>query len=347
MGGQSSGHPHSYWLATDEEVERVASDLGISLAGDTSRDISGSFSRLFVFGGEENDRRVLKIRARWMTEGRLSFEHALAVHMHNCDLPMVVPLADLHGCTWAKVGELYCETAPFVDGRNASPDHADVRQIGALLGRFHGCSRDFGHSSYEPPHFQNQAEPEEMQMLVEKSCRQNETQCSPIDSEVVREIRGRWNELVDCLDTRSISSLPQVMRHGDFHPWNLLFSRTEPSRIIALFDLDMSARGPRVYDISYAIHMLRRLFIGWKVDDWGSRYRQFVEGYTETSNAPLNEEEIAAATLFIECIALHFWMLEAAGGSTQKAAEEREEYVAITDWLKSWGAELTKTLGGG
>ena len=345
MNDQSSEQPNPgyYWLATDEEAAQVASHLGISLAPSDAKQISGSYSRIFRFGGDGNEQRVLKIRARWMTEGRLRFEHALAGHLRDSGLPFVAPLADERGSTWANVGELYCEITPYVDGRAASPALADVHLMGELLGHFHRSSREFDSGAYEQPYFQNQAEPQELEPEVGQLLRQT-SEMQTEDAERIRALCARWKEMVDSYQGPNVSSLPRVLRDGDFHPWNLLFSRTESRSIVALFDLDMAAPGPRIYDISYAIHMLRGLFIGWNVENWDTRYREFIKSYMETDCVPLGEEEIAVVPLQIELIALGFLARTAADVGFQSAADEYEKYIAVVDWLKTWRPELTRIL---
>lgn len=346
MSNQSSKNPHQdhYWLATDAEVEQVASYLGISLSPGNATEITQNFSRIFLFGEDDGEQRVLKIRARWMTEGRIRFEHALAGHLRDHGLPTVVPLAIRDGPTWAKAGDLYCEIAPFVDGREAGPILADVRLMGELLGHFHRCSRDFNPSLYKPPHFQNQVEPRDLETEVQQLSQQaGEMENST--SEKIGSVCTRWKELADCYERQAVS-LPHVIRHGDFHPWNLLFSRTEPGRIAALFDLDMSAPGPRVYDISYAIFFLRPLHPERNGGEWDARYRQFIEGYAETSGLPFIENEVAAVSLLIKCIALQFMVRKAveAGIHGTETVQEYENYVGVDDWLESWGAELADIL---
>lgn len=334
MHGQSSeqSHPAHYWLATDAETAQVASHLSVSLAPGDAKELTENFSRIFLFDGSDGEQRVVKIRARWMTEKRLKFEHALAEHLRDCGLPMVAPVTDEQGCTWAKVGDLFCEVAPYIDGREASPVLADVRSMGTMLGHFHRCSVDLDDSLYEPPYFQNQVEPQELEAMV------RQLGSDPLSA--------RWKELADCYYSSALS-LPQVLRHGDFHPWNLLFSRAEPGRITALFDLDMAAKGPRSYDISYAIFFLRNLHPECPAEGWHTRYRRFIESYADTSDTPFTEAEAEVVPLQIECIALHFLVIKAADAGLEAAADEYEKYITVVDWLQTWGPKLTEILGCG
>ena len=340
---QSSEQPNTgrYWLATDAETAQVASHLGISLAAGDAEEIEANYSRVFVVNGDVAHRRVVKIRARWMTEARIKFEHALTLHLRDHGLPVVAPLTIEGDSTWAQVGAFFCEIAPYVDGREASASLADVHLMGEILGRFHRSCHDFDLSLYTPPYFQNQAEPRDLDREVERLRRQVEEMDSG-DSDRAQAFCVRREELNTLYQTQC-ASLPRVIRHGDLHPWNLLFSRSEPARIAALFDLDMSATGPRIFDISYAIYMLRRLHPESHLDGWDTRYRRFVDAYAGSSGEPLTEDEVAVVALQIECIILGFLLRTAAYAGFQKAAGECEEYAEIVNWLET--PELTKVIG--
>lgn len=72
----------------------------------------------------------------------------------------------------------------------------------------------------------------------------------------------------------------EVIVHGDFAPYNLVFTGEQVTGII---DLDYARPGPRSYDISYAIYRLAPLAIG--AEGWGSlperqaRVRLFCDTY--------------------------------------------------------------------
>lgn len=307
-------HP---WLATDAEVVQVASRLGILLEPGSESEITENYSRIFLFTGDGGEQRVLKIRSRWMTERRLRFEHALARHLCDHGLPVVVPLSS------TEISGLYCEVLPYIDGREASPSLADVGLMGELLSRFHRFGSDLHGGPYEPPHFENQVSPHGLAAEI--------AQLRDVEA-----ICDLWSELDTCYGRQEIS-LPQVIRHGDFHPWNLLFSRGEPARITALFDFDMSARGPRVFDIGYALFFLRFLHPEQGGAEWETRYSRFTESYAETSGLSFTDNELAAIPLCMKCIALGFLVrkaVETGAGSTE-TAQEYENYVALDEWLKS------------
>lgn len=72
----------------------------------------------------------------------------------------------------------------------------------------------------------------------------------------------------------------EVIVHGDYAPYNLVFSGEQ---VVGLFDLDYARPGPRTYDLSYAIYRFAPLTSAH--DGWGTtaeraaRVRLFCESY--------------------------------------------------------------------
>lgn len=322
-----------YWLATDEEVTQVASHLGISLAPDSSAELTENFSRVFSFDSGKDGKRVLKIRAKWATEKRIKFEHALARHLHNCGLPMVVPLDLGNSCTWVQVGDFYCEIVQYVDGREAKQNLIDVILMGELLGCFHKHSNGNDIELYEPPHFQNQMDPQYLESEFREFCQRvgiknADSKGLYLDPQQMHALCERWERL-NKLHQNHCNAMPQVIRHGDFHPWNLLFSPVEPDKILALFDLDMAAKGPRIFDVSYALFFLRNLHPEQDGEEWNTRYSEFIKGYEQANEQPLSGEEVEVISLFIECIAFGFLVR----ANAQEAIDEYNIFTNTCSWL--------------
>jgi len=72
----------------------------------------------------------------------------------------------------------------------------------------------------------------------------------------------------------------EVIVHGDYAPYNLVFSREQ---VVGIFDLDYARPGPRTFDLSYAIYRFAPLASAH--DGWGTlperaaRVRLFCEAY--------------------------------------------------------------------
>ena len=72
----------------------------------------------------------------------------------------------------------------------------------------------------------------------------------------------------------------EVVVHGDYAPYNLVFSGEE---VVGIFDLDYARPGPRTYDLSYALYRFAPLTSahdGWgTIPEQAARVRLFCESY--------------------------------------------------------------------
>jgi aminoglycoside phosphotransferase (APT) family kinase protein len=72
----------------------------------------------------------------------------------------------------------------------------------------------------------------------------------------------------------------EIVVHGDYAPYNLVFSGDQ---VVGIFDLDYARPGPRTYDLSYAVYRFAPLASahdGWgTIPERGARARLFCESY--------------------------------------------------------------------
>jgi Ser/Thr protein kinase RdoA (MazF antagonist) len=72
----------------------------------------------------------------------------------------------------------------------------------------------------------------------------------------------------------------EVVVHGDYAPYNLVFSGDQ---VVGLFDLDYARPGQRTYDLSYALYRFAPLSSahdGWgTIPERAARVRRFCESY--------------------------------------------------------------------
>jgi Ser/Thr protein kinase RdoA (MazF antagonist) len=272
---------------------------------------------------------VARVRPRWMTEGRIRFEHALARHLSDGGIPVVLPLRLGEG-SWIVAGELLCDVYPFVEGRHGRPVPEELRQAGSLLGRFHARSAELPVDGVGPAPMRNQVTPAELEARLEAGAG------SRFDGAVRPALRRLGEEL------SAVGPLPCLLRHGDFHLWNLLY-REGPLAIAALLDLDMADFGPRIYDVSYALLFIRHALMAWHggVVRWEEAYRAFVAGYATARAARFSPGEVRAIPLQMQCTALHFALANASRAEDETARLDvlESDYLAVSRWLEDvWPA---------
>ena len=345
------------WMPTDGEVAEAFPRVGIASDAPDISEFTGAFNRSFRYVDTDGNQRVLRMRPRWMTERRMNFEHAFARHQLERGIPVLTPIPIGSG-TWFRVGDIFCEVYPFVEGRSGRTKPDEAYRVGTLLGRFHRCGRDFDRNLYEPPEVQNQLDPWELQPrldVLRRFAAGDEVEgvrCAG-DAGLFDRLWTRWAAIEDAYP-RDCASWPRVYRHGDFHMWNLLFSDADPGRILALLDLDMVAEGTRIYDVSYALHILLRC-TAWETpqsatsreaDEWRAVCREFLRGYHDERQPAFTSDEIAVAPLQIECVAILFLSHNVVREPDADRAERvlRDEYLDIADWLDRHQAELAVLL---
>jgi Ser/Thr protein kinase RdoA (MazF antagonist) len=344
---------HWDWMPNDEEVAEAFARLNISAT--QSKELEGSFNRSFAYCDEAGHRLVLRMRPRWMTEQRLAFEHGLAVHLADRGLPVLRPLPLSAQRTWIQAGEIACEVYPFVAGRPGRPACHDSYLSGRLLGDFHRWGKEFTCDRYEPPHVENQLPPHALQErvgLLRRLAAGEQVEGLRFTGEpsLFDQLWQRWEEVLAHYP-QDREAMPCVLRHGDFHLWNLLLSEEAPGHIVALLDLDMVAEGWRSYDLSYALYFLLGQATWGRegsgaTGSWTALCREFLRGYLEAGQPPLIDTETAAIPLQVETVAVHFLSHDLLREKDTEGVEGvlRTEYLDLADWLDRNQSELLDVL---
>lgn len=345
------------WMPTDAEVAEAFAHLGVPGDPPYVSEFTGAFNRSFHYRDAQGSDRVLRMRPRWMTERRMAFEHAFARHQSERGTPVLAP-TPIGSSTWFRVRDVFCELYPFVEGRSGTTEPAEVYRAGTLLGRFHRRGQDFDRRLYEPPEVQSQLDPWELRPRLDVLRRfaggdEVEGVRFTGDAGLFDKLWARWPVIEDAYP-RDCASWPRAYRHGDFHLSNLLVSDCDPGRILALLDLDMVAEGTRIYDVSYALHILLRCTAwetpqsaaGCGAEGWRAICREFLRGYHDAGQGPFTSDEIAVVPLQIECVAILFLSHNVVREPDANRAEGvlRDEYLDIADWLDRYQAELAVVL---
>ncbi len=336
------------WTAIQAEVAEACALLGVPEGGRGEELPGAAFNRVFPFTDAEGARRVVRLRPRWLTERRIEFEHALARHLSEQDVPVLAPVPVADGRTWVRAGGCYAEVYAFVSGRLGHPQADDARLLGEVLGCFHSAALTADRRGYEPPQAANQLDLAELTRLfaeIDAAEHREEPLASllPLAAPVLDSARARLEHL-----RRPEAPLPSTIRHGDPHVWNVLYADAEPTRVLALLDLDMAAEGPRSFDLSYAMYFLIQGTAPGPdplKPDGPSRSlcQELVRGYG-TDLAPA---EAAAAPVQMHSLALHFlyWDLLRMTSRDELALAVRR-YQSMAEWLEEHAGEVMEVVLG-
>ncbi|MFL7892301.1 MAG: phosphotransferase [Anaerolineales bacterium] len=269
-----------------------------------------------VFKGGDQKKYFLRRYKSGIQADEIRFEHGLINHLLRQDFNLVASIFN------TKDGETYLSLpAPDMPGQIAYytifeflpgddkytwiDPHCSSKEVGnsaALLANYHQAVNGF-----TPPGQRN--DPKIIELIpvlinfLENCIKRSKN--SKFDAHL-QENLGLF--LCNCLQMQQIFSqttlteLPQLVVHGDFHPGNLKFSGEE---IVALFDFDWSKIDLRCFDIGLGIWYF---FTSWEAQQDGilrcGEAGQFLDKYQRTAARltglePLNPQELGLLPVMV------------------------------------------------
>jgi hypothetical protein len=136
----------------------------------------------------------------------------------------------------------------------------------------------------------------------------------------------------------------EVIVHGDYAPYNLVFSG---DKVVGIFDLDYARPGPRIHDISSALHRFAPLGTG--DDVWGTteeraaRVRLFCASYGLDACSP-PESVAAVVPRLLDHVS--YMREEAAGGNEAFARHIAEGHADLYERDAAYVTAHLAELGG-
>ncbi len=123
---------------------------------------------------------------------------------------------------------------------------------------------------------------------------ENHSQLTGLD-QTIEFLSNAYNQAYESVDRVELTSLPQCVVHGDWHPGNMLYKSDE---IIAVIDFDSIRYSPRITDIANgALQFSMRMGELEKIDTWGEGFRgrtirSMVQSYNQFTQHPLLASEL-------------------------------------------------------
>jgi len=207
------------------------------------------------------------------------------------------------GAAWARRSIGVALLSTFVNGRATGFSPADLRRLGAALGRLHALPLD---DSLPLPRARMLPRGE---IAYARSC------LAAVADRVPAELHDRYAAVEAALDAVDwCEDLPDVLVHNDCHPGNSV--RTPDGRVV-LVDWEGAGRGPAVVDLGF-------LLVSGEITAFGPnrlrpdprRLAAIVDGYREHRAPELRELERLPS-------AVRFRSLVAAAGSLARRVERR------------------------
>jgi len=188
-------------------------------------------------------RFMVRVRPAEFSGARaVSFDHAAMRRLADKGLPVPCPQARADGATWlARHGRVY-EVLSWVDGRPfVEGDLRAIASVGEFLGRFHGVL-----GGEIPPGKVGALREDHPDLLAPYLTDLSGLPMNAAEAEALGEISRQLDLVRRRLDGGVYASLPHCVIHGDVHPGNLRFRR---SQVAAVYDFDYLSVQARARDV--------------------------------------------------------------------------------------------------
>lgn len=244
---------------------------------------------------------LLKRRARGKDDKyKVAFCHGIQLTLANKQFPLphLIGTRKDNNSMLRLNGTIY-ELFEYIKGNPYDMSLEATGDAGRVLSLFHKLLGDYK-PKYEPPtgsyhdarsvHASFAAAPQTLAQLPSDHPTANAQHVAG----VVEELKQRYLEAVEQVESAGLSEWPRPVSHSDWHPGNMLF---RGSRIVAVIDYDAARLLQRVLDAANGA--LQFSILGGQGDpaDWPahldeSRFRRFLHGYDSVPDNMLTRAEV-------------------------------------------------------
>jgi Ser/Thr protein kinase RdoA (MazF antagonist) len=263
---------------------------------------------------------VLRILNEANTMEHLRYIEQVLPLLRNEGLPVLEPILALNGNSFISYRGKLMQVSPFISADSFQCRENQVYSSGDILRAFH---RALEHTVPGPKpqwsFYRTSA------YLVNSLKRLRtlsvipEVELSKVEK-LSEQLLNKWNSVQ--------SQLPETILHGDWHFWNLAYSKDQ---VACIMDFDYIQKGKRIHDVAYALWVIYMLLPEYaKIFD-----RALLSGYGK-----LTDEEQAILPVAIARIAL-FILCQAAYSSNplEKWNKHYQKQVPFIRWLMSKGEQ--------
>jgi len=220
-------------------------------------------NRVYQVGLEDGTSVVAKFYRpeRW-TDAAILEEHAFTQELHDCDIPVISPIAGQQGSTLHRTEAFRFTVFEKAGGRPPELDDPDqLEVIGRTLGRLHLVGQQAAFServTLDPVRLGD----ESLNFLLSSELLPMESQSvyEGVASDIMQQVHAAF----------SATTVSHLRIHGDFHPGNILWGRDDTPHVL---DFDDTCAGPAVQDLW--------MFISGDRPYRTARLADVLEGYTQ------------------------------------------------------------------
>ncbi|RIW32054.1 hypothetical protein D3H55_14380 [Bacillus salacetis] len=234
---------------------------------------------------------VLRIHSGLSLEEHLHAEKILLKKLRGNGVPALTPLDTKEGCYYTKLHNRIVQLTPFVESAPFRFSSEQVYQCGQVLRNFHDVLKI--EKAIPVPLWSNYPSEsvlkEGMEIFTDQQQKIHDDFLIKEAKKLYQSVMAQW--------LPKEASLPKVVIHGDWHPWNLLFN--EGNEINNILDFDFLQRGERIHDIAYFLWAIR------KTEGYEESAKHFLKGYGSLTGIEVEMLPVAMAraSLFFICTA--------------------------------------------
>lgn len=228
---------------------------------------------------------VVRIFLEDIEQERLDYAYAIVLKLSNASVPALTPILNQEGLYYSRYKDYLVQVTPFVEGSPFEWLTKQAYNSGQMLCKMHQALTTVQESPKSTGVYQYyQLDPLSIMIqLTERGHDLPSHEGSDID------------DYYTLINQHSIetSELPMTIIHGDWNPWNQLY--TENCEVNCVMDFDSLQLGERVFDVAYALYFF---LIQHQNESLG---REFLKGY-----GCLTQQEIIVLPILIAKIGLFF-----------------------------------------
>lgn len=295
---QQIGQPPKIPANEREKIKEILGNYGLSLTGDifTSRD-SGR-SGLFVVESSLG-KKVLKSYKYTVNLQTVIHEHSILLYLAQLDFPSPrLVLTQKDESLVSQDGEIYA-LFDYMDGYFQyhnffvlpSTKLEFIHIAGKVLNKLHTALSTFTPNGYNPEGFKSRTGERwrEITWYIDKFSRSIEEPFEIKNNQAREMVRlidkyGSWAEKkLTILDNKlDAVSLPRLIIHNDYGPYNLFF---KPGSQVVILDFELASLDWRIIDFSKAFQYFCRNRFGFSQ----KKLKTFIDGYQSESRLSKHE----------------------------------------------------------
>jgi homoserine kinase type II len=289
-----------------EKIQGIVNSYGLTVV-DAELITKGFLSENFKVVCKEGVFFLKQYRAE-LDRNRVEDIHKSKGFFAASSIPVVMPIANVHGDFFVLHEERFFAVFPFVNGHTYPDQHcsmAELRSLARMLARVHNAG-EVVDANYVGKKFQQKSK--------EDTLAHAEIVVAAIEKEILRtggnefdraalRIAQEKQKMISDWPFSEQESLPQILVHYDLHAGNVFFD--DAAQVQHVFDFELTQHEPAAFDVVRTMTIVCMDY-GLREEKW-DRVHNFLDAYREVR--ALSDEELCRGVIeFIKYRSTSFWV---------------------------------------